>query len=370
MANLETGTGASRVMFLNSGDARLQGTGSLTSDYIFIPDESIVVPPHHTILMSLHHTQIPFSFYNFQSGRNTKLDYGLTDTGVVSAADTGSIDIPEGNYNAQTLLNKIMELLNAETNVGTLTIRFNRDTLKYEYNWIGLSNAEGNFRRLTLRIATGANGSQNADKNFRDEMGFNNNKFYLGNGSFNVYFENDGGADGGRLECGYSTDVADTPYYILPTGADDAYWTGIGNQGITENIFSVVDMNAAIRSLYIRTNLTTTSILDSSVGGGFSSILARVPIEVSSGGIITISPSDGSVHKLIIKVREITIIGVRLTDQRNRLIDLNGLDWDVSFQFDFIENPELRVPIDKRLEIELKKYEKFKTEKEASNKKK
>lgn len=357
MANLETGTGASRVMFLNSGDTRLQG--SLTSDYIFIPDESIVVPPHHTILMSLHHTQIPFSFYNFQSGRNTKLDYGLSDTGVVSAVDTGTIDIPEGNYNAQTLLNKIMELLNAETNVGTLTMRFNRDTLKYEFNWVGLAG----YRRLTLRISTGTN----ATNNFRDEFGFNDNKFYLGNGSFNVYFENDGA---GRLECGYSTDLADTPYYILATGADDAYWTGIGNQGITDNIFSVVDMNAAIRSLYIRTNLSTSSILDSSVGGGFSSILARVPIEVSSGGIITISPSDGSVHKLIIKVREITIIGVRLTDQRNRLIDLNGLDWDVSFQFDFIENPELKIPIDKRLEIELKKYEKFKTEKEALNKKK
>lgn len=362
MANLETGTGASRVMFINSGDARLQGTGSLTSDYIFIPDESIVVPPHHTILMSLHHTQIPFSFYNFQSGRNTKLDYGLTDTGVVSNSTTGTIDIPEGNYNAQTLLNKITELLNAETNVGTLTMRYNRDTLKYEYNWVGLAG----FRRLTLRIATGTN----AATNFRDEFGFNANKFYLGNSSYNVYFENDGGADGGRLECGYSTDLADTPYYILATGADDAYWTGIGNQGITENIFSVVDMNAAIRSLYIRTNLSTSSILDSSVGGGYSSILARVPIEVDSGGIITISPSDGSVHKLIIKVREITIIGVRLTDQRNRLIDLNGLDWDVSFQFDFIENPELKVPMDKRLEIELKKYEKFKTEKEALTKKK
>ena len=361
MANLETGTGASRVMFINSADATQHQAGSsITTDYVFIPDESIVVPPHHSILMSLHHTQIPFSFYNFQAGRNTILDYGLTDTGVVSAADTGSITIPEGNYNAQTLLNKIMELLNAETNVGTLTIRYNRDTLKYEYNWVGLAG----FRRLTLRIATGAN----ATNNFRDEMGFNDNKFYLGNGSFNVYFENDGA---GRLECGYSTDLADTPYYILATGADDAYWTGIGNQGgNTENIFSVVDMNAAIRSLYIRTNLTTSSVLDSSVGGGFSSILARVPIEVGSGGIITISPSDGSVHKLIIKVREITIIGVRLTDQRNRVIDLNGLDWDVSLQFDFIENPELKIPMDKRFEIDLKKYEKFKMEKEQSKKKK
>ena len=364
MANLETGTGASRVMFLNSADATQHQAGaSLTTDYVFIPDESIVVPPHHSILMSLHHTQIPFSFYNFQSGRNTKLDYGLTDTGIVSAVDTGTIEIPEGNYNAATLRNKIMELLNAEPNVGTLTIRFNRDTLKYEYNWVGLAG----FRRLTLRIATGTNGSQNADKNFRDEFGFNDNKFFLGNNSYNVYFDNDGATN---LDCGFSTDLAATSYF-QSTSANTTFWTGVGNQVAgTENIFSVVDMNAAIRSLYIRTNLTTSSILDSSVGGGFSSILARVPIEVNSGGIITISPIDGSVHKLIIKVREITLIGVRLTDQRNRLIDLNGLDWDVSFQFDFIENPELRIPIDKRLEIELKKYEKFKTQKEQSNKKK
>lgn len=365
MANLETGTGASRVMFINSQDATQHQAGSsITTDYIFIPDESIVVPPHHSILMSLHHTQIPFSFYNFQTGRNTTIDYGLTDTGVVSNTDTGSITIPEGNYNAATLLNKIMEILNAETNLGTLTIRFNRDTLKYEWNWIGLAS----YRRLTLRIATGANGSDNLDRNFRDEIGFNSNKFYLGNAGFNVYFENNGA---GRLECGYSTDSASTPYFILASGADTAFWTGEGNQaGLTENIFSVVDMNAAIRSLYVRTNLSTSSVLDSSVGGGFSSILARVPIDVDSGGVITISPSDGSVHKLIIKVREITIIGVRLTDQRNRVIDLNGLDWDISLQFDFIENPELKIPMDKRLEIDLKKYDKFKTEKEANKKKK
>ena len=364
MANLETGTGASRVMFLNSADATQNLSANyLTTDYMFIPDESIVVPPHHTILMSLHHTQIPFSFYNFQTGRNTTLNYGLTDTGVVSGADTGTIEIPEGNYNAQTLLNKIMELLNAETNLGTLTIRFNRDTLKYEWNWVGLAS----YRRLTLRISTGTN----KDINFRDEIGFNDNKFYQGNDNFNVYFENNGG---GRLECGYSTDAADTPYFIQAAGADTAFWTGEGNQGgNTENIFSAVDMNSSIRSLYLRTNLTQHSVLDSAVGGGFSSILARVPIDVESGGVITVAPINGSIHKLMLKVREITFIQIRLTDQKNRLLDLNGLDWDISVQFDFIETPALRIPKDKRLQIQERLYKDFKdneTKTEKSMKKK
>ena len=76
--NGETQTDASRVMFINSGDTQnLNADKSITTDYVFVPDESVIVPLHHTILLSLHHTQIPFSFYNFQFGRNTKLDIGL-----------------------------------------------------------------------------------------------------------------------------------------------------------------------------------------------------------------------------------------------------------------------------------------------------
>tara|TARA_R110001592_G_scaffold38567_2_gene127081 strand:+ start:3479 stop:4561 length:1083 start_codon:yes stop_codon:yes gene_type:complete len=351
MANVETGTGASRVMFINSADATQHANNNfLTTDYIFIPDESIVVPPHHNILMSIHHVQIPYSFYNFQEGRNNRLDYGLTASGVTSNATTGTITIPEGNYNAATLMRKIGQLISAEANVGTLTIRFNRDTLKYEWNWVPLVN----FERLTLRISSGTN----ALTNFRDEIGFNDNKFYQGSGIYDVFFDNN---LGGVLNCGFSiSGGASTNYYVLGAAASTTYWTGEGNQGgVTANIFSVVDMNAAIRSLYIRTNLTTSSVLDSAVGGGFSSILGRVPIDVGSGGVITISPTDGAVHKLYIKVREITIIGIRLTDQRNRLIDLQGLDWDISLQFDFIENPELKVPIDKRTAVEVAKYENF-----------
>jgi len=363
----EVQTGASRVMFLNSRDATQNNSlDFLTTDYIFIPEEPVVVPQHQTILMSLHHTSIPFSFYNFQEGRNCHLDYGLTATGVNSNSTTGTITIPEANYNAVSLLDKIMELLNAEPNVGQLTMRYNRDTLKYEYNWIPTAGA---FGRLTLRIATGTN----ALTNFRDEIGFNKNKWVNGNEGFNVYFDNNlgGGGASHALDCGYSTDAAATTYYALATGASSAYWTGEGNQGgVTKNLFSVVDVMASVRSLYVRSNLTTSSVLDSAVGGGFSSILARIPIDVDSGGVITISPSDGSVHKLYIKVKDITIIGLRLTDQRNRLIDLNGLDWDISLQFDFVEPDDLKVPVDKRVELEQKKYEKWKEQKDNQKDKK
>jgi len=355
--NIETSTDASRVLFINSGDAQQLELG-LTTDYIFIPDESIVVPPHHTILLSLHHIQIPFSFYNFQLNRNTKLDYGLSTSGApLTFTDTGTITLEEGNYNASTLMTAITTKLNDETNVGTLSMRFNRDTLKYEWNYDN-DTGSANNARLTLRISTGSN----ASVNFRDEMGFNSNKFVVGDNSLDVWFED----NGANLLCGQSTAIATTTLF---TGATGDYWDG-DNTAETTNYFSVVDMNASIRSLFVRTNLTQTSVMDSAIGGGFSTILARIPIDVDSGGIITISPSDGAVHKLILKVREITMITVRLTDQENRTIDLNGLDWDISLSFDFIETSPLRIPKDKRLEVEDKQYKKFKELKEKTKKKK
>ena len=66
--------------------------------------------------------------------------------------------------------------------------------------------------------------------------------------------------------------------------------------------FSVVDVNYHIRQLYLRTNITSHSVLDSSIGCRFSNILARIPISSQSGGELRISPSDGAVHTLMLKL--------------------------------------------------------------------
>ena len=67
-----------------------------------------------------------------------------------------------------------------------------------------------------------------------------------------------------------------------------------------------------------------------------------MPNDVASGETLEINPHDGIQHKLFLKVREIDKIFVRLTDVNNRLIDLNGLDWNLSLQFDFIQLPEVQ----------------------------
>ena len=64
---------------------------------------------------------------------------------------------------------------------------------------------------------------------------------------------------------------------------------------------NVADLNGGIHSLYLRTNLPVISSMDSATGG-VSQILAKIPI----------------------------------TDDRNRLVSLNGLDFSVALMFEFV----------------------------------
>ena len=128
--------------------------------------------------------------------------------------------------------------------------------------------------------------------------------------------------------------------------------------------------------MFLRSNLSTSSILDSHIGGGFSSILCRVPIDVGPGEVINIKPADGDVHKLLVKQKVITGITLRLTNQKNTDISLNGLDYDVSIKLEFIENKKLKAgPKSVRDQIkislsEAKKKEELKQEKKSKKNKK
>ena len=149
----------------------------------------------------------------------------------------------------------------------------------------------------------------------------------------------------------------------------DFAWEGVAEAGETlptgetlterKSVFSCVDVNFHIRSLYIRSNLTTHSVLDSQYGGRFSNILARLPNNSAGGESIELDPTDGEVHTLTLKVREIDFIDISLTDARGRLIDLNGLDWNFSLQFNIVYIAPRKKQLDLREKIEHRKYKKF-----------
>lgn len=385
--NHETNTDASRILFLSSADGvNLSGDPSMTTDFSFQLEQPIVIPPHHAILMSLHRTSIPHTFYNFQRFRNCGLNVSLRHSGSLTT-DVSNLDIQleQGNYNALDLVKIISTQINnwlsgaSATQLGTITnplttsanglgllfyIRFNRSELKFE--WILSRGSNSNIESFYL-IFNWSSGSF-SDVSLKDEVGFINNTWINGNtydffclvdikasANLDVYkwgAITNGGAtapdDFYTFKTKIASDYIDTDYRKLTWSGNILNTTTTPlPDGTTQpantlkSVFSVVDVNFHIRSLYIKTNLTQHSVLNSRHGGRFSSILARLPNDVSNGETLEIFPHDGAQHKLLLKVREIDKIFIRLTDVNNRLIDLNGLDWNLSLQFDFIELPEV-----------------------------
>jgi len=332
----ETETSASRVLYINSKDATVFFNNN-QSDFNFTLQEPIVVPEHHSMLMSVFSAEIPYSFYNFRVGVNCRLDYAVTTFNTTADYDAnGFLDltpvgantllIPEGNYNAVELAKTISDGVFSAGPVNPLEVKFDPVKLKFSFRCI-IANL-----RITLAMKNGA--ATGEDMN--EELGFD-----LINVDGDPFVELDAGGTqwfngfsnptlggGGAPVAGPGTDtIRDGPFFITP-----AYFLYADD---------VVDVTNSIRSLFLRTNLSTTSVLDSHIGGGFSNILTRVPINAEPGGIIKIEPTNGDVHKLLLKVKSITDISITLTNQKNQVINLNGLTFDISLKLEFIADKEL-----------------------------
>ena len=330
----ETGTTASRVIYINSKDAT-SIIGDNRSDFDFTLDEPIVVPPHHNILLSVYSAEIPYSFYNFRNGVNTKLDYALTSfnnpatynaNGKLDLTAPGhfTLTIPEGNYNAIELA---LLLTNGITGLECL---YDPNKLKFSFRCLNAGT------RITLALKNGVDtGTPDfPGEDMNEELGFD---------WFNILGDPFVERDLAGLQ----------PYFYGYTNPNPIPGPGTDNNVggpflVTPAYFlysdDVADLTNSVRSLFMRTNLSTTSVLDSNIGGGFSNILCRVPINSEAGGVINVEPVNGDVHKLLLKLKTITNISIRLTNQKNETINLNGLDFDVSLKLEFIEDMELKEP--------------------------
>jgi hypothetical protein len=337
----ETGTTASRVIYINSKDAT-SIMGDNRSDFDFTLDEPIVVPNHHHILLSVYSAEIPYSFYNFRIGVNCKLDYAITGYNTRASYDANgkfimgasplgqTLTIAEGNYNAIELAN----LLSA--GIPNLECLYDPNKLKFSFRCLtpGL--------RITLALRNGQDTGTplNPGEDMNEELGFD---------WFNILGDPFVERDIAGLQPyyhGYTNPTLDAFGNVIPGPGTDSNRQGPFLASPNWYLYSddVSDLTNSVRSLFMRTNLSTTSVLDSNIGGGFSNILCRVPINAEPGGIINIEPVNGDIHKLLLKVKAITNISIRLTNQKNETIDLNGLDFDVSLKLEFIEDIDLTEP--------------------------
>tara|TARA_R100000541_G_scaffold7729_1_gene15398 strand:- start:377 stop:1534 length:1158 start_codon:yes stop_codon:yes gene_type:complete len=352
----ETGTAASRVIYINSKDATAIMSDN-RSDFDFTLEEPIVVPQHHNILLSVYSAEIPYSFYNFRNGVNCKIDYATTAYNTPAAYDANgkltmgavplgqTLTIPEGNYNAIELA----ALLTA--GIAGLEVLYDANKLKFSFRNLNKGT------RITLALRNGQDtGTPEAPgEDMNEELGFD--WFNILGDPF-VEMENVGLTPN---YYGYTNPTLDANGNPIPGPGTDNNRQGPFFVKPSFYLYSddVADLTNSVRSLFMRTNLSTTSILDSHIGGGFSNILTRIPIKADPGQVINIDPVNGDVHKLLLKLKAITNISIRLTNQKNETINLNGLDFDVSLKLEFIEDHTLTEPANVRQTL-FENSEKFK----------
>ena len=284
----------SKIIYLDSRDAssylatNSQGY-NMNSYFQYQLVEQISIPDNMNVLISLSGATIPYSFYNIRAGVNDKIDFEVVESGTVNVG-SATMTIPAGNYSAISLGNFLEDKLPNQIFTGTtydftFTCDYQPDSQKF---LLGIAGAGADALKtlfLTLKFDTGSNSETHA----RIELGFR------------------------------QRDVTITPSSTEAERTSD----------------NVIDINGSIHGVYIRTNLVSSGTLDSQ-NGTFSNILARIPIKVQSGGIIFSEPSNNT-HRSIVDLSNIGVLTIRLTDERNRLLDLNGLHFQLGIQIDFAE---------------------------------
>lgn len=306
---LQSNAMSSRILYLDSRDASSylaqsptllpDGTTqsiNLTSYFQYVLKEKIEVPLNQRALISLNSATIPYSFYNIRTGVNDKL-FVVVENTTDSLLISQLITITAGNYTAYTFAEQIEGFLNSvdfqdvNKNIEfTFSMDYNTDLQKYLYR---LTQKAGNDKviELTFQFLK----AEYIGKSPHIEMGFRPN---------------------------------DNVVITLPSVPAE--------QGTFVELIStnVIDMNGSIHGVYVRTNLVSNGTLDTQ-SGTFSNILSRIPIKVNAGGIIFSTPNNAT-HKSIVDLRSIDTLTIRLTDERNRILDLNGLHFQVAIAIDFL----------------------------------
>tara|TARA_R110002096_G_scaffold322812_2_gene516885 strand:+ start:477 stop:1430 length:954 start_codon:yes stop_codon:yes gene_type:complete len=142
-------------------------------------------------------------------------------------------------------------------------------------------------------------------------------KYTYDSNSQQIYFDFSAFTDTSHIEMGFGKNET-----TIDSGIDNLEST------------NVPDINGNTHQIQIRTNLSTKGCIDS-ISKSYSTILGSIPIDVNFGGVIFSNPSN--IHKILITSKNIQDITIRITDDRGRPINLNGLDFTCAIMIDFID---------------------------------
>ena len=346
---------SSKVLFIDSKDASALHAGTTHFTYVF--RDSILVNKDEGVLISLLQASIPYSFYNIRPGVNDRIDIKYGAYSVTPTLTDILITIPPGNYTAISLANKFTAILDdALTGVPSATytqnitytpasnpsppalkskvaMEYDRDTQKFDFS-IQRVDVNGD-PEISTGIVVIFNLTHGAARqaHFDIEIGFDSDT-----ADQSVYFAaKDSGVVGQVGEAG-TIDLSQTP-----TLTPDTSLNGVLSSK------NIADLNGSVHALYLRTNLPVISAMDSQTGG-ISQIIAKLPIDTGPGGIIFHEPKN-TIHKSLIHTKAIKDITIRLTDDRNRIIDTNGLHISIALMFEFVSLRQSMPILDPRMNL-------------------
>jgi hypothetical protein len=320
-------TQSSKVLFIDSKDATQLHQGE-TTHFTYVFRDSIIVQQNEGVLLSLLQASIPYSFYNVREGVNDTIDVFVRDTTSSATLSEHAIVMDAGNYTAITLAQnfktKLETILTSSSLPSTVTIDYDRDTQKFKFSIS--ANGVHNGRFVVFNLSHG----NNKNTHFDVELGFDSDT-----ASHSVYFQVAPSDQNNEQSSGTCQIENGAPLFPgTPSGKTHL---------VSDNI---ADLNGSVHSLYLRTNLPVLSTMDSMTGGQ-SNIVAKIPINTGPGGIIFHEPRD-SLHKSLIHTRAIKALEIRITDDRNRVVSLNGLHFSIALQLEFVSIRKNILPLDPR----------------------
>jgi len=265
-------TQASKVMYLDSRDS----VSTSGSEFTVVFEDTLTTRDDEGVLVSLLSATIPYSFYNIRAGVNDALSFveATLDGGT---SHTHAVALEPGNYTATTLRTALADKATAvcaASGISTvIAIDYDRTQQKLKF-----STATAD-RRVTLLF-------QSVAGTMHTELGF-------------------------------------------PSTSNPEF-----TSSSTLTSQNVVDINGSIHAVHIRTDLPTLAVYDS-LSGKASDILAKVTLNTNPGGIIFHEPRDTK-HESLLRSSAIKSVKVKLTDERDRALALNGLHFQVGLLFRFV----------------------------------
>ena len=88
---------------------------------------------------------------------------------------------------------------------------------------------------------------------------------------------------------------------------------------------------ATVHSIFVKSSLSTANVLSTRAGN--STTLQKISVDVNSGGIIYMNEGDFR-QTTVSQVPVIDHISFSITDQNNRLLQLNNVNYEISFLFE------------------------------------